>query len=73
MPIDESELNPAINEAAALATELGLSFKLADPSRSRDRLVFLCRVFISGCRGKFPALPHGKSPGIRGRSGFWET
>jgi radical SAM protein with 4Fe4S-binding SPASM domain len=51
MPIDESELNRAINEATVLAKELGLSLKLADPTRSRDRICFFMQgvyLWLSG-------------------------
>ena len=51
MPIDESELNPAINEATVLAKELGLSLKFADPTRSRDRICFFMQgvyLWLSG-------------------------
>ncbi len=51
MPIDESELNPVINEATVLAKELGLSLKFADPTRSRDKICFFMQgvyLWLSG-------------------------
>jgi radical SAM protein with 4Fe4S-binding SPASM domain len=51
MPVDESALNRAINEATALAQELGLSLKFADPSRSRDKICFFMQgvyLWLSG-------------------------